>query len=260
MGATLIWLAVLVLVPLGSLFVTVSSLSVGEFWRLVFSPRAVAAYKLTFGASLVAAVANGVLGLLLAWVLVRYEFPGRRIVDALIDIPFALPTAVAGLTYSSLYSENGWLGRFLSPWGIQAVHSRLAVILIFTFISLPFVVRSLQPVIEDLGTEPEEAARSLGATRWQTFRWVVLPSLLPALLTGVALAFARAVGEYGSVVFVSGNLPFRTEIASLLVVNQLESYNFAGASAIAVALLLASFAINGIINLLSRWSRRYEEG
>ncbi|MBV8881012.1 MAG: sulfate ABC transporter permease subunit CysT, partial [Planctomycetaceae bacterium] len=196
--------------------------------------------------------------LLLAWVLARYEFPGKNVVNSLIDIPFALPTAVAGLTYSSLYAANGWFGRFLVPLGIQAVHTRLAVCIVLTFVSLPFVVRALQPVFEDLGTESEEAAQSLGASRWQTFRYVTFPSILPALLTGVALSFARAVGEYGSVVFVSGNLPMKTQIAPLLIMEKLEDFNFAGASAIAVVLLVASFLINGGINLLSKWARRHE--
>jgi sulfate transport system permease protein len=258
MGATLAWLGLIVLLPLSSLFFTAHSLSGPEFWRIVSSPRATAAYRLTFGASLLAALINGGVGLLIAWVLVRYKFPGKNLVNGLIDIPFALPTAVAGLTYSSLYSDHGWLGRFLAPLGIKAVYSPLAVLIVLIFISLPFVVRSIQPVLEDLGTEPEEAAQSLGASRWQTFRWVILPALLPALLTGIALAFARAVGEYGSVVFVSGNIPFRTEIASILVVNQLQEFEFGRAAAIAIVLLFASFAINGLINLLSRWSRRHE--
>ena len=258
MGATLAWLGLIVLLPLVSLFVASSSLTGAEFWNNVSSPRAMAAYRLTFGAALLAALINGAVGLLIAWVLVRHDFPGKNLVNGLIDIPFALPTAVAGLTYSSLYGDKGWLGRFLAPLGIKAVYSPLAVLLVLIFISLPFVVRSIQPVLEDLGSEPEEAAQSLGASRWQTFRWVIFPSILPALLTGIALAFARAVGEYGSVVFVSGNIPYKTEIASLLVVNQLEEFNFGGASAIALVLLFASFAINGLINLLSRWSRRHE--
>ena len=258
MGATLAWLGILVLIPLASVFVTSSELTWEQFQRIAFGPRALAAYRLTFGAALVAAAINAAVGLLIAWVLVRYKFPGRNFVDALIDIPFALPTAVAGLTYSSLYAANGWLGQWLHPLGIQAVHSRLAVVIVLTFVSLPFVVRSVQPVLEDLGAEPEEAAASLGASRWQSFRWVVFPALAPALLTGVALAFARAVGEYGSVIFVSGNLPMKTEIAPLLIMGQLENYNFAGASAIAMVLLIASFAINGSINLLSRWSKRHD--
>ena len=258
MGATLAWLGLLVLIPLSSVVFTAAELSWEGFWRVAASPRALAAYRLTFGAALLAALINGGIGLLLAWVLVRFDFPGRRFLDALIDIPFALPTAVTGLAYSSLYAAHGWLGRFLTPLGIQAVHSRLAVVLVLVFVSLPFVVRSLQPVLEDLGAEPEEAAGSLGATRWQTFRWVTFPALAPALLTGVAMAFARAVGEYGSVVFVSGNLPLKTEIAPLIIMSQLEQYSFSGASAVALVLLVASFAINGAINLLSRWSRRHE--
>lgn len=258
LGGTLVWIGLLVLVPLSSVLFAAWPLTPREFWAEVLSPRAVAAYQLTFGAALVAAGVNGVLGLLLAWVLARYEFFGKNFVNALIDIPFALPTAVAGLTYSSLYSSRGWLGRSLTPLGIQAVNSRLAVCIVLTFVSLPFVVRSLQPIFEDLGSETEEAAHSLGASRWQAFRYVIFPSILPALLTGVALAFARAVGEYGSVVFVSGNLPMKTQIAPVVIMEKLEEFNFAGASAIAIVLLVASFAINGGINLLSRWSRRHE--
>jgi len=258
MGATLLWLGVLVLIPLATLFVTASSLSPAELWKAVSNPRAIAAYKLTFGASLLAAVINGGLGLVLAWVLVRYDFPGKSFVDGLIDIPFALPTAVAGLTYASLYSPKGWMGQWLVPLGIWGVLTPFSVVLVMVFVSLPFVVRSLQPVLEDLGVEAEEAADSLGASRWQTLRHVVFPNVLPALLTGIALAFARAVGEYGSIVFVSGNIPFRTEIASLLIVSRLEEYDFGGAAAVAGVLLFASFAINGMINFLSRWSRRHE--
>ena len=257
MAATTAWLAVLVLVPLSSIVVTSWPMPAAEFWKVVWNPRAIAAYELTFGGALAAALVNGVFGLLIAWVLARYEFFGKNLVNALIDIPFALPTAVAGLTYSSLYGEDGWLGRFLHPLGINAVQTRLGVCLVLTFVSLPFVVRSLQPVFEDLGTESEEAAQSLGATRWQAFRLVIFPSVLPALLTGVALAFARAVGEYGSIVFVGGTRT--TEIAPLLIMFQLEEYNFAGAAAIALVLLVASFVINGSINVLSRWSRRHEE-
>jgi sulfate transport system permease protein len=257
MGATTAWLGVLVLIPLSTLVTTSWPLSAAEFGKIVWNPRAVAAYELTFGGALVAALVNGVLGLLIAWVLARYNFFGKNLVNSLIDIPFALPTAVAGLTYSSLYGEDGWLGRFLNPLGIHAVQSRLAVCLVLTFVSLPFVVRSLQPVFEDLGTESEEAVHSLGATRWQAFRLVIFPSVFPALLTGVALAFARAVGEYGSLVFVAGTR--NTEIAPLLIMFQLEEFNFAGAAAIALVLLIASFLINGGINLLSRWSRRHEE-
>ncbi len=256
MGATLAWLGVLVLIPLSSVVYTSWPLSASEFGRIVWNPRAIAAYELTFGGALIAALVNGALGLLIAWVLARYEFFGKNLVNSLIDIPFALPTAVAGLTYSSIYAKEGWLGRLLDPVGIHAIHTRLAVVLVLTFVSLPFVVRSLQPVFEDLGTESEEAAHSLGATRWQAFRFVIFPSVLPALLTGVALAFARAVGEYGSVVFVAGTR--KTEIAPLLIMYQLEDFRFDGAAAIALVLLVASFAINGGINLLSRWSRRHE--
>jgi len=257
MAATTAWLGILVLIPLSSIVVASWPLSAADFWKTVWNPRAISAYQLTFGGALVAASVNGVLGLVIAWVLARYEFFGKNLVNSLIDIPFALPTAVAGLTYSSLYAQDGWLGRFLHPIGIHAVHTRLAVCLVLTFVSLPFVVRSLQPVFEDLGTESEEAAQSLGATRWQAFRLVIFPSVLPALLTGVALAFARAVGEYGSVVFVAGTK--ETEIAPLLIMYQLEEFNFSGAAAIALVLLIASFLINGGINLLSRWSRRHEE-
>jgi sulfate transport system permease protein len=256
MGATTAWLAVLVLIPLSSVVFTSWPLPASEFWRIVWNPRAIGAYKLTFGGALIAALVNGVLGLLIAWVLARYQFFGKNLVNSLIDIPFALPTAVAGLTYSSLYSENGWLGRFLVPLGVHAVHTPLAVVLVLTFVSLPFVIRSLQPVFEELGTESEEAAQSLGATRWQSFRYVIFPSVLPALLTGVALAFARAVGEYGSVVFVAGTPD--TTIAPLLIMYQLENLNFGGAAAIALVLLVTSFLINGGINLLSRWVRRHD--
>jgi sulfate transport system permease protein len=259
MGATLAWLGLLVLIPLARLVTSSSGLSGSDFWKTVWSPQAVAAYELTFGAALLAALANGAIGLLIAWVLVRYQFPGKNVVNSLIDIPFALPTAVAGLTYGSLYAPQGWIGRFLAPLGIVAVHNRLAVVIVLTFVSLPFVVRALQPVLEDLGTESEEAAHSLGATRWQTFRHVLFPSILPALLTGIALAFARAVGEYGSVVFVSGNIPMKTQIAPVVIMGHLEAFEFDRASAIALVLLVASFAINGGINFLSRWSRRHEQ-
>jgi sulfate transport system permease protein len=258
MTATAAWLAILVLIPLSSIFVTSGQLSASEFWKVVWNPRAVAAYELTFGGALAAATVNGALGLLIAWVLARTEFFGKNFVNALIDIPFALPTAVAGLAYASLYGQDGWLGRFLYPLGIEAVHTRLGVCLVLTFVSLPFVVRSLQPVFEDLGTESEEAAHSLGATRWQAFRFVIFPSVFPALLTGVALAFSRAVGEYGSIVFVAGTR--NTEIAPLLIMYQLDAdANFPGAAAIALVLLVASFLINGSINVLSRWSRRHEK-
>ena len=224
----------------------------------MWSDRARAAYMLTFGAAFAAAVVNLLLGLLLAWVLVRYEFPGKRIVDSLVDLPLALPTAVAGLVYSALYVQNGWLGRYLVPLGIEAAYTRLAIVLVLVFVGLPFVVRTVQPILEDLEPESEEAAASLGATRWQTFRNVVLPTLYPALITGFALAFARGIGEYGSVVFVSGNMPYRTEIAPILIVARLEEFAYGEATAIAAVLLIASLALLLVINRLQRWSLRHE--
>lgn len=257
LGYTLLYLSVLVLIPLAACFVKALSLTPGQFWGAVWTERARAAYSLTFGTSLAAAVLNVLLGVLLAWVLVRYEFPFKRLFDSLIDLPFALPTAVAGLVYSHLYVQRGWLGRFLVPLGIEAAYSRLAIVLVLTFIGLPFVVRAVQPVLESLDAEFEEAAASLGATRWQTFWRVILPTLYPALITGFVLAFARALGEYGSVVFVSGNMPFRTEIAPVLIVARLEEFAYGEATAIAVVLLVVSFALLAVINLLDRWSKRH---
>ena len=222
------------------------------FWEAVTSPRVLASYRLTFGVSLLAALINMIFGFLVAWVLGRYPFPGKRVVDAFVDLPFALPTAVAGIALAAIYSKNGWIGQFLEPLGIHAAFSRLGVLIALTFIGLPFVVRTVQPVLEDLEAELEEAALSLGASRWQTFRRVLLPPLYPALLTGFALAFARALGEYGSVVFISGNMPMRTEITPLLIITKLEQYDYAGATAIAVVMLLASFAILLVINLLQK--------
>ncbi|MBV9123161.1 MAG: sulfate ABC transporter permease subunit CysT [Planctomycetes bacterium] len=254
---TLVYLGVLVLIPLGACLIKAESLNPAQFWTAVWTPRARAAYELTFGASLAAAVLNVVFGLLIAWVLVRYDFPLKRLFDSLIDLPFALPTAVAGLVYSNLYVRSGWLGRYLVPLGIEGAYSRLAIVLVLTFIGLPFVVRAVQPVLEDMDVELEEAAASLGATRWQCFRRVLLPLLMPSLVTGFALAFARALGEYGSVVFVSGNLPFRTEIAPVLIVAHLEAFQYGEATAIAVVLLAISFLMLGVINLLERWSKKY---
>ena len=259
LGYTLTYLSLLVLIPLAACFLKASKLSWDDFWAVAGSPNAVAAYKLSFGASLGAAAINVVLGVLLAWVLVRYEFPGKRFVDSLVDLPFALPTAVAGLVYSSLYVENGWLGRYLVPLGIELAYSRGAIVLVLTFVSLPFVVRTLQPVLENMDREIEEAAQLLGATRWQTFYRVILPSLRPAIITGFALAFARALGEFGSVIFVSSNIPGKTQIAPMLIVEQLEQLKETGynnAAAIAVVLLVFSFILLGIINLLERWSQR----
>ncbi|MCX6917608.1 MAG: sulfate ABC transporter permease subunit CysT [Verrucomicrobia bacterium] len=258
MGFTLFYLSAIVLIPFAGLVVRTLDLSWADFWRLATAPRAMAAYRLTFGASLIAAVANATFGTLLAWVLVRYEFPGRRIIDAMVDFPFALPTAVAGLTLANLFASNGWLGRFLVPMGIQGAFSPLGIVIALTFVGLPFAVRTLQPVLENLEREVEEAAATLGAGRLRTFASVIAPALLPAMLTGFALAFARAIGEYGSIVFISGNLPFRTEIAPYLIVMRLEEYDYTGAIALAVVLLGCSFLLLGAINLLERWTVKFE--
>ncbi|HEY9172839.1 MAG TPA: sulfate ABC transporter permease subunit CysT [Verrucomicrobiae bacterium] len=255
LGYTVVYLGLIVLIPLTATFLKTTSLSWGAFWEAVASPRVLASYRLTFGASLIAATINAGFGLLVAWVLVRYSFPGKRVVDAFADLPFALPTAVAGIALAAIYAKNGWIGQFMWPLGIQMAFSRLGVLIALTFIGLPFVVRTVQPVLEDLEVELEEAAASLGANRWQTFRRVLLPPLSPSLLTGFALAFARALGEYGSVVFISGNMPMRTEITPLLIITKLEQYDYAGATAIAVVMLVASFALLLVINLLQRWSR-----
>ncbi|MGQ0636624.1 MAG: sulfate ABC transporter permease subunit CysT [Planctomycetaceae bacterium] len=252
LGYTLFYLSLLVLLPLAACFLKASSLTASQFWNAVWSPRAQSAYLLTLGTSFAAAAVDVLLGLLIAWVLVRYEFPLKRLFDSLVDLPFALPTAVAGLVYSSLYVEKGWLGRYLVPLGIQGAYSRLAIVLVLTFIGLPFVVRTVQPVLESLDAELEEAAECLGATRWQTFWRVLLPALTPALITGFALTFARGLGEYGSVVFVSGNMPFRTEIAPVLIVQKLEEFKYAEATAVAVVLLVSSFAMLVAINHLER--------
>jgi sulfate transport system permease protein len=256
LGYTLFYLSLLVLLPLSALFAKTTVLGPAEIFRTVTHPRALAAYRLTFGASAISASLNAVMGLLLAWVLVRYRFFGKSVVDALIDLPFALPTAVAGIAMTTAYAPNGWLGAPLSALGIKAAFTPLGVVIALTFVGLPFVIRSVQPVLEDLDPDLEEAAAVLGATRWQTFRFVVFPALVPALLTGFALAFARALGEYGSVVFISGNMPMKTEIAPLLIVTKLEQYDYAGATAIAVTLLVASFGILLVINLIQRWTRR----
>lgn len=256
-GFTLAYLTALVLVPLGACIMRASSLSIEQFWGAVWTPRALAAYRLTFGLSFAAAVVDTAIGLLLAWVLVRYEFPFKRLLDCFIDLPFALPTAVAGLVYSSLYVKNGWLGQFLVPLQIHGAYSRLGIVLVLTFIGLPFVVRTLQPVLESLDADIEEAAACLGATRLQTFFHVLLPALYPAMLTGFALTFARGLGEYGSVVFISGNMPFKTEIAPVLIVARLEEYAYAEATAIAVVLLVCSFGMLALINALERRSQAY---
>jgi sulfate/thiosulfate transport system permease protein len=257
LGYTIFYLSVLVHLPITACFFKAGSLSWGEFWGAVWTERARAAYLLTFGAAFAAAVVNVFLGLLLAWVLVRYTFPCKKVVDSLIDLPLALPTAVGGLVYSALYVEKGWLGQFLVPFGIHGAYSRFAIVLVLVFVGLPFVVRTVQPILEDLDPESEEAGASLGGTRWQTFRFIILPTLYPALITGFALAFARGVGEYGSVVFVSGNMPYKTEIAPILIVARLEEFQYGEATAIAVVLLVISFTMLILINLLERWSMRY---
>jgi sulfate/thiosulfate transport system permease protein len=256
----LLYLSVLVLIPLGACVVAASGLTWEQFRAAVWTERARAAYALTFGASFVAAIISSVLGLLIAWVLVRYEFPAKRFFDSLVDLPFALPTAVAGLVFSNLYVANGWLGQFLVPLGIEGAYTRLAVVLVLVFIGFPFVVRTVQPIIESLDAEAEEAAGLLGATRWQTFRRVIFPALLPGLVTGFALAFARGLGEYGSVVFVSGNMPFKTEIAAFLIVSRLEEgrpNSYKEATAIATVLLAASFLMLVVINRLEVRSRKW---
>jgi sulfate transport system permease protein len=293
LGFTLFYLSLIVLIPLSAVFIRTSGLSWGEFLHAAFAPRELASYKVTFLAALSAAVINGIFGTILAWVLVRYPFPGRRIIDALVDLPFALPTAVAGISLTAIYSKNGWIGSWLDPdgtnaaiyfkdgflghiaadWfglqfaGIKVAYAALGIFVAMTFIGLPFVVRTLQPVIEELEPELEEAAATLGASRLQTLRKVILPQLVPALLTGFALSFARAIGEYGSIVFISGNQPWETEITPFRIITKLEESNVAGsgvpyaqATAVAVVMLVASFILLLLINLLQKWSRRHQEG
>ena len=254
-GFTLLWLCLIVLIPLSTVFIRTAGMGWSDFVATAFSERAMAAYRLSFGAGLVAAAINLVFGLLVAWILTRYDFPGRRLVNAIVDLPFALPTAVAGIALTALYAPEGWIGRYLVPLGIDVAYTPLGVVVALVFIGLPFVVRSVEPVLADLGADIEEAAATLGATRLQTFRRVILPSILPALLTGFALAMARGIGEYGSVIFIAGNMPYRSEIAPLLIVTQLEQYDYAGATAIAAVMLLGSFVLLLLINLLQAWSR-----
>jgi sulfate transport system permease protein len=258
LGYSVFYLSVLVIIPIAAAFLKAGSLSFDEFWRAVWTERARAAYTLTFGAAFVAAAINAVLGLLIAWVLVRYEFPLKRLIDSLVDLPLALPTAVAGLVFSALYVPTGWLGQFLVPLGIDGAYTRLGIVLVLVFVGLPFVVRTVQPILEDLDPEMEDAAASLGASRLQTVVSVIFPLLYPAMITGFGLAFARGVGEYGAVVFVSGNMPFKTEIAPILIVARLEEFAYSEATAIAVVLLVLSFVSLMAINLLERWSTRYE--
>ena len=254
-GITCTYLSLMVLVPLATVFTRTADLSWAAFWATVTTPRVLASYRVTFGASFVAAMINTVFGFLVAWVLVRYRFPGRRLVDAAVDLPFALPTAVAGIALTTLYASNGWIGKYLDPLGIKVSYTWLGITVALIFIGLPFVVRTVQPVLDDLDVDMEEAAASLGAGRWQTFSRVVFPTVAPALLTGFALAFARAVGEYGSVVFISGNMPMKTEIVPLLIITKLEQYDYAGATAVALVMLVASFALLLAINFL-QWAAR----
>jgi sulfate transport system permease protein len=256
LGFTLFYLSLIVLVPLAAVFLKSSGQGWDAFWAAATSPRVMASYRLSFGASLIAAFINLFFGLILAWCIVRYEFPGKKLVDALIDLPFALPTAVAGIALTALYAPNGWVGSIFAKWDIKVAFTPLGVLLALIFIGLPFIVRTVQPVLEDMETELEEAAASLGAQRWTTFRYVVLPTLLPALLTGFALAFARAVGEYGSVIFIAGNIPMVSEITPLMIIAKLEQYDYVGATAIAAVMLVVSFVLLLVINGLQAWSSR----
>ena len=259
LGFAVAYLSIIVLLPLSALVLRPATLGLDGFLGVLTDSRVLAALRLSFGAAFIAALVNAFFGLIVAWILVRYDFPGKRIVDALVDLPFALPTAVAGIALATIYAPNGWIGGLVAPLGIKIAFTPVGVLLALIFIGLPFVVRSLQPVLQDLDKEIEEAAVSLGANRAQTFRLVILPAILPALLTGFALAFARAVGEYGSVIFIAGNMPLVSEIAPLLIVIKLEQFDYAGAAAIGVIMLAASFLILLVINLVQRWSRRHEE-
>jgi sulfate transport system permease protein len=256
LGLTLTYLSLIVLLPLATLVIVTASMTFSDFWQIVTSPQAVSAYKLSFGASFIAAALNAVFGFIVAWSLVRYRFPGRKFVDALIDIPFAMPTAVSGIALTALFAPSGWIGSWLEPLGIQVVYTPLGIVVALTFIGLPFVVRTLQPALEDLDKEVEEAAESLGASKWQIFYKVIFPSVFPALATGFTLALARALGEYGSVVFIAGNRPMETEIVPILIVQQLDQFNTPGATAIAVVMLLATFFLMFCINLIQWYARR----
>lgn len=259
LGFTVAYLSLIVLIPISAAFIRTSGLTWAEFSAAVLSPRVLASYKISFTASFAAALVNSFFGLIVAWVLTRYSFPGKKVVDALVDLPFALPTAVAGIALTAIYSQNGWIGQWLEPHGIKVAYSELGIFVALTFIGLPFVVRTLQPVIEELEPEIEEASATLGATRGQTLWRVIFPELIPALITGFTMAFARALGEYGSVVFISGNMPMRTEITPLLIVTKLEQYDYAGATAIATVMLVASFLLLLLINLLQKWTRRHHK-
>lgn len=256
LGFALFYFSLIVLIPLSGLVIKTTTLTWEQFWHTVTEPRALASYQLTFGASFLGALINGFFGSVVAWVLVRYRFPGRSIADALVDLPFALPTAVAGITLTAIYSSNGWIGHYLEPLGIKVALTPLGVLVALTFIGLPFVVRTVQPVLQDLDMEVEEAATTLGANRWQTFRAVIVPELWPALLTGMAMAFARSVGEYGSVISIAGNMPLKSEITPLLIMTKLEQYDYAGATALGVVMLVVSFVLALMINLIQWWSGR----
>ena len=255
LGFTIAYLSLIVLIPLSALVFKTLNLTWEQFWQAVTAPRVVASYKLTLGASFIAALVNAFFGLLLAWVLVRYQFFGKKIVDALVDLPFALPTAVAGISLTALLAGNGWVGQYLEPLGIQLAFNRNGVLIALIFIGLPFVVRTVQPILEDVEKELEEAATCLGATRWQTFSRVIFPALAPALLTGFAMAFARAIGEYGSVIFIAGNMPMVSEITPLIIISKLEQYDYAGATAVALVMLSAAFVMLLLINGLQAWQR-----
>lgn len=256
LGFTIFYLSLIVLIPLSAAFIKTTELSLPEFWSVVTAPRVLASYKLTFGSSLIGALINAVFGLLTAWVLVRYTFPGKKIIDALVDLPFALPTAVAGIALTAVYAGNGWIGSWLEPHGIKVAFTPLGIIVALTFIGLPFVVRTVQPVLQDLEAETEEAAASLGANRWQTFSKIIFPAIWPALLTGFALAFARAIGEYGSVIFIAGNMPMVSEITPLIIITKLEQYEYSSATAVAVVMLVISFLLLFAINGLQWWMNR----
>jgi sulfate/thiosulfate transport system permease protein len=260
LGFTLCYLSLIVLIPLAGLILAAAGLGWSGFWSAVTTPRVLSAFRVSFGTSLIAALINAFFGLMVAWVLVRYSFPGKKIVDAIVDLPFALPTAVAGIALTALYSRNGWIGSWLEPMGIKVAFSPIGIIVALTFIGLPFVVRTVQPVLQDLAPEEEEAAVSLGATRWQTFCLVIFPAILPALITGTALAFARAVGEFGSVIFIAGNMPGISEIIPLLIIIKLEQFDYAGATAIATLMLIVSFAMLLAINMLQAWMRSRHAG
>jgi sulfate transport system permease protein len=257
LGFTVFYLGLIVLIPLAAVFWKTTSLTWGEFWQTITMPTAMASYRLTFGASFCAALVNAFFGLIVAWVLVRYNFFGKKIIDALVDLPFALPTAVAGITLAALYSQNGWIGKILTPLGIKVANTQVGIFIALTFIGLPFIVRTVQPILEDLDTELEEAAASLGANRWQVFWRVIFPMLAPALLTGFALAFARALGEYGSVIFIAGNIPMKTQITPVIIMQELDMFDYAKATALAVVMLVVSFVLLLTINVLQWWTNRH---